>query len=78
MTVLDQANDSMSGFGEREARQFRRIFVVSVGLFLVVGAFARLLPRNLRPWRSARAQSGSLVSEAKSAANRFIPFAFMG
>jgi len=68
----------MSGFAEREARQFRRIFVVSVFLFLVVAVLARLLPSSLRPWVSAPNERKSVVEEAKAAANRFIPFAFMG
>jgi hypothetical protein len=68
----------MQGFAEREERQFRRIFQVSVVVFLAVGAVARLLPRNLRPWRSERAARSSLLAEARAAANRFVPFAFMG
>jgi len=78
MTVLNQSNGAMSGFAEREARQFRHIFVVSVFLFLIVGVIARLLPRSLRPWGSRSTEGKSVVEEAKAAANRFIPFAFMG
>jgi hypothetical protein len=68
----------MEDFAEREERQFRRIFQISVVVFVALGAIARMLPRDLRPWRSARPGRRSLIAEAKAAANRFIPFAFMG
>ena len=75
MTALNRVNDPMSHFAERETRQFRLIFGLSVVVFLIVGAVARLLPRSLRPWPAGRR---SLFAEAKAVANRFIPFAFMG
>jgi hypothetical protein len=78
MTRTTQPGDPMRGFAEREERQFRRIFQLSVVVFLAVGTIARVLPRDLRPWRSERSGRLSLVAEAKAAANRFIPFAFMG
>lgn len=78
MTLLKQSTDPMAGFAESEARQFKRIFVVSVVVFMVVGAVARLLPTSLRPFRSAPGERRSLFAEAKAMANRFIPFAFMG
>jgi hypothetical protein len=78
MTYRKSGGDPMRGFAEREARQFRRIFAVSVVVFLAVGAIARVLPRSIRPWTSVRAAGSSLLAEAKSAANRFIPFAFGG
>ena len=78
MRLLKRSGDPMRGFSEREARQFRRIFTVSVVVFLAVGAIARLLPRRLRPWTSVRSAGSSLFAEAKAAANRFIPFAFTG
>lgn len=78
MTLLNECKGPMAGFAESEARQFRRIFAVSVAVFVVVGAFARLLPRNWRPFGSAAGERRSLFEEAKAVANRFIPFAFMG
>jgi hypothetical protein len=68
----------MEDFAAREQRQFRRIFQISVVVFVAVGAIARMLPRGPRPWKSERPRRRSLIAEAKAAANRFIPFAFMG
>ncbi len=78
MTVLKQSDDAMSGFAEREEKQFRRIFVVSVFLFLVVAVVARLLPSSWRPWGAGPNGRRSVIEEAKAAANKSIPFAFMG
>jgi hypothetical protein len=78
MTVLKNPSTAMSGFADREARQFKLIFVASLIVFLVVGAVARLLPRRLSPWSLPRDSHRSVWKEAKAAANRFIPFAFMG
>jgi hypothetical protein len=78
MKRFSEAGDPAQGLGERGERQFRLIFRVSVVLFFAVGAVARLLPRDRRPWRSGRGARLPLIAEAKAAANRFIPFAFMG
>lgn len=77
MTVLKNPSTAMSGFADREARQFRRIFVVSLVVFLMVSVIARLMPRRLRPWSSPPGSRRSIWEEAKAATNRFIPFAFM-
>jgi light-harvesting complex 1 beta chain len=68
----------MAGFADQEARQFHRIFMASFVVFLVVASIARLLPRGLRPWSSAGQARRSVIDEARAAANRFLPFAFMG
>lgn len=78
MKRFSEPGDPGQGLGKREERQFRLIFRISVALFLAVGAVARLLPRDLRPWAPGRGGRLPLIAEAKAAANRFIPFAFMG
>jgi hypothetical protein len=78
MTVLNQTSESMAGFADQEMKQFNRIFIASFVVFLLVASIARLLPRSLRPWSSAQKERRSVVDEAKAAANRFLPFAFMG
>jgi hypothetical protein len=78
MTFLNRTRDEIYDFSEQDAKQFRRIFAVSVIVFLVVAIVARLFPRSLRPWASSADERKSVVAEAKDAANRFIPFAFMG
>jgi hypothetical protein len=78
MTVLNEVEDTLSGFAEGEARQFRRIFFVTVIVFVPAIVVARLLPRSMRPWGSERGEQRSVIAEAKAAANAFLPFAFMG
>lgn len=67
----------MTENAEHDVRQFRFIFAVSVAVFFVVATVVRLLPRSWRPWTTPRRGRRSLIAEAKSVANTFIPFAFM-
>jgi hypothetical protein len=61
-----------------EAKEFRLLFVVGFAIFLMVGVVTRLLPSHWRPHPPGPEGFRSIVSEAKAAANMFIPFAFMG
>jgi hypothetical protein len=56
----------------RENREFRAIFVTTFPLFLAVGMVTRAFA-----WRRAPSARMSVIAEARAAANRCIPFAFM-
>lgn len=55
--------------------EYRTLLAVAFGIFLVTEALSRLVPRR---WRGDTAPRGSVVSEARAAANRIIPLVFMG
>lgn len=63
--------------GRAQGREFRRIFAASFLIFLIVALIARVLPQQWRPY-PLRQAGGSIVDEARAAANTFIPFVFMG
>ena len=71
-------NASPARARKEEAIEFRLIFMVSFAIFLLVATFARLLPRDWRPYPAGPEGYASVFDEARSAANTFVPFAFMG
>jgi hypothetical protein len=63
---------------DRDAIEFRLIYIASFTIFLAGAAIERLMPwRWLALWSGSR-RRGSIIGEAKAAANTFTPFAFMG
>jgi len=68
-------HDVRSGI-DRDAIDFRLIYITSFIIFLASAALGRLMPWRWRGWSSGR--RGSIISEARAAANTFTPFAFMG
>lgn len=69
---------SPSRVRKEDTVEYRLIFMVSFVIFLVAALVARVLPRQWRPYPSGSSPYGSIFDEAKSAANTFVPFAFMG
>ena len=61
---------------DRNAIDFRLIYTASFIIFFAGAAFGRLMPWRWLGWSSGR--RGSIISEARAAANTFTPFAFMG
>jgi hypothetical protein len=55
-----------------EALEYRLLYALSFGLFLLAAVAARLVPFARRPG------GRSIVGEARLAASTCIPFAFMG
>jgi hypothetical protein len=68
-------HDAKSGI-DRDTIDFRLIYIASFIIFFAGAALGRLMPWRWLRWSSAR--RGSIISEAKAAANTFTPFAFMG
>ena len=58
--------------------EFRLVLAVTFLACLVAAAVARCLPRAHRRRRSVGQRYSSLLGEARSMANTFAPFAFMG
>ena len=73
MTALNQT----SQFVAAERRQFRLISGVAFVVFLTITAFARLLPRRLRPWSPSGDRHLSFIAEARALTNTVVPFAFL-
>lgn len=61
-----------------EAKEYRLLFMASFVIFLIVAVVARLLPPQWRPYPLGAEGSRSIINEAKTAANTFIPLVFMG
>jgi hypothetical protein len=73
MTALNHT----SQFVAAERRQFRLIFGIAFVVFLTITAFARLLPRRLRPWAPTGDRRLSFIAEARALTNTVVPFAFL-
>ncbi len=80
MTMASAASPASARLRARRAeeREFRLLYAVSFGFFLVVVAAVRLLPRPWRPQLVGAGGDRSIIAEAKAAASIAIPFAFMG
>ncbi|MDJ0869971.1 MAG: hypothetical protein QNK03_28020 [Myxococcota bacterium] len=65
-----------AGQRERESRQFDRLIAISLGLFVVVAALGRLTGWRWRPWPPGRDGYGSILGEARSAAETYVGCAF--
>ncbi len=71
--MSDQTERLLPKLSEREALDFRLIFAVVFVAFLLEAIGRRLLLRG------ARTEGGkSVIAEARAAACRCVPFAFMG
>lgn len=71
---------SASCWTASENRQLRRALFAGFLLLLVPAAIARLTGWRWRPWPpQPRAEGyGSIVQEARAAADNYVPFCFMG
>lgn len=75
--MSDRTEQPFPEFREKEAIEFRLIFAVAFIAFLLEAVGRRVLMRGAR----MSSQSGgykSVIAEAKAAAHRCVPFAFMG
>lgn len=63
---------------DRDAIDFRLIYIASFIIFFASAALGRLLPWRWLGSASDARRAGSIISEARAAANTFTPFAFMG
>ena len=63
---------------DRDAIDFRLIYIASFSIFFASAVVGRLMPWRWPGWLSRSHRRGSIISEAKAAANTFTPFAFMG
>ena len=70
-------HEARSGI-DRDALDFRLIYIASFIIFLASAALGRLMPWRWLGWSSGSHRRGSIVGEARAAANTFTPFAFMG
>ena len=60
-----------------EERDYRRVYLASFLLFLVVALIRRVVPGHARLFRSADGTRKSVLAEAREAAHATIGFAFM-
>ncbi len=58
------------------ARQFRLIYWVGFGYFLLVAIAMRFLPKSRRPTLPGLVGKRSVIGEARALTGTFIPFAF--
>jgi hypothetical protein len=58
------------------ARQFRLIYWVGFGYFLMVAIAMRFLPKSRRPSLPGLTGRRSVIAEARALTSTFIPFAF--
>ncbi len=63
---------------EAEDRQLQRMLVAGFLLCLVPAAAASLTGWRWSPWPAGPQGRGSIVSEARAAAEAYVPLAFMG
>ena len=62
---------------QSEERQYRRLYLASLPLFLVIATVMRLVPGLGTPFRAAAGARKSIFAEAREAAHVTIGFAFM-
>jgi hypothetical protein len=62
---------------QSEERNYRRLYVASFPLFLIVAMAARLVPGHVRLVRAPGGVRKSILVEAREAAHATIGFAFM-
>jgi light-harvesting complex 1 beta chain len=74
----EPTSGAMSAWIDGENRQLRRMLMVGFLLLLVPASFARLTGWRWRPWPPGPKGYGSIISEAKAAANTYVPYGFMG
>ena len=63
---------------DRDAIDFRLIYIASFIIFFASAVIGRLMPWRWLGSASGARRSGSIIGEARAAANTFTPFAFMG
>jgi len=63
---------------DRDAIDFRLIYIASFMIFFAGAVLGRLMPWRWLGWSSGSRRRGSIIGEARAAANTFTPFAFMG
>jgi len=70
-------HEARSGI-DRDAIDFRLIYIVSFIIFFASAALGRLMPWRWPARWSGSHRRSSIIREARAAANTFTPFAFMG
>ena len=70
-------HEARSGI-DRDALDFRLIYIASFIIFFASAALGRLIPWRWLGWSSGSRRRASIIGEARAAANTFTPFAFMG
>jgi len=70
--------ESTTAWLRAEDTQLRRMLVVGFLFFLVPATIGSLSGWRWCPWPARPEGRGSIVSEARNAADTYIPFAFMG
>jgi hypothetical protein len=56
------------------ARQYKRLYVACLTVFVVVATVERLLPVQ---WRSRAAKGSQIMDQAREQAGTFVPYLFM-
>jgi light-harvesting complex 1 beta chain len=78
MADIDRRTGSLSGLTENEAKEFHRIFMTSFIIFLVIAIVAHFLAWQWRPWLPGSAgYTSSILDDARTLANTYIPYVFM-
>jgi len=67
-----------SAWAEADRRQLGRLLVAGFVLLLVPATLARLTGWRWQPWPPGPQGYGSIVGEARSAADAYVPLAFSG
>ncbi|EJW12811.1 hypothetical protein A33M_1600 [Rhodovulum sp. PH10] len=67
----------MPGLREKESTDFRLIFALAFFAFLLEAIGRRVVMRAMRIEGGAEGEK-SVIAEAKAAACKYVPFAFMG
>jgi light-harvesting complex 1 beta chain len=75
---MADSNKSLSGLSESEAKEFHSIFMTSFIIFTVIAIVAHFLAWQWRPWLPGANGYASILTEAKTIASAYIPFAFIG
>jgi len=70
--------DATTALLRAEDTQLRRMLLVGFVFFLVPATIGSLSGWRWCPWPAGPQGRGSIISEARSAADSYIPFAFMG
>ncbi len=62
----------------QEAREFNRIVALSLVLFIALALVSRLAGRHWEPWPEQAVKRGSLLAEARQAAESYVARSFLG
>jgi len=63
---------------DRDLRQFQRLVSVSLAPLLVLAVIGRLTGWRWQPWPPVGGERGSVLQEARSAAENSVAFSYLG